>query len=298
MLNSFEGVNFLNFVDKFNSNETCQTFIAQKKWEKGFVCRKCGHKHFIPIKNNFSKECSKCKYIESCTANTLFHKSKIGLRKAFHIIFEMSTFNQDVSSYDIAKRYDIQQKSAWSFMNKVRMSMQFDHNNHFGSKVIINDFVFGNNLNSKKNSSKSPNTCKIVSIIEHNENGKIKKIKAKIIENFSANAIENALNQFIDNEKQIITNTWQAYQKLKTKYNIEQKSKKNDIFKYIDKVIYNFFESYKKIHIRHSVKHFEKYLNQYCFKLNTTNNENFRFNQVFIAMMDHPPISWKLLTKN
>jgi hypothetical protein len=86
------------------------------------ICKKCGHRHFIPIAKNNAKECSKCKYIESATTNTLFHKLKFSLRKAFHIIFEMSFYNQGYSSYDIAKRYGIQQKTAWSIMQKVRYS--------------------------------------------------------------------------------------------------------------------------------------------------------------------------------
>lgn len=298
MLNQFEGVNFLNFVDKFNSNQTCQQYIASKKWENGFVCKKCGHKHYIPITNNLAKECSKCKYIESCTANTLFHKSKIGLRKAFHIIFEMSTFNQDVSSYDIAKRYEIQQKSAWSFMNKVRQAMHINDNKLFDNKVLINDFVFGNGIINKKNSNKTPNTCKIICMVEQSSNGKIKKIRAKIIKNFSSKEIKTVFEKYLNKNSLLTTNTWNAYKKLKTDYQIQQFTKKDIVFNAVNKQLKSFFSEYKKVHVQHSVKHFEKYLNQFCFKINTINEENLRFNEVFVSMMTHPPISWKSLTSN
>lgn len=65
-----------------------------------------------------------CQHVESETANTLFHKAKFGLHKAFYVVFEMSTSSKSVSSIQMGKRFDIRQGTAWYFMQKVRRAMK------------------------------------------------------------------------------------------------------------------------------------------------------------------------------
>ena len=73
-------------------------------------CEKAGYRY----------HCYGCNHVESATANTLFHKVKFGLQKAFCVVFEMSTSTKSVSSIQMGKRFDIRQGTAWYFMQKVR----------------------------------------------------------------------------------------------------------------------------------------------------------------------------------
>jgi len=60
-----------------------------------------------------------CQHVKSSTSNTLFHKVKFGLQKAFCVIFEMSTSSKSVSNIQMGKRFDIRQGTDWYFMQKV-----------------------------------------------------------------------------------------------------------------------------------------------------------------------------------
>lgn len=224
------------------------------------ICKKCGHRHFIPIAKNNAKECSKCKYIESATTNTLFHKLKFSLRKAFHIIFEMSFYNQGYSSYDIAKRYGIQQKTAWSIMQKVRYSHANDESALLLNHVLVSDFVFGHKLNNKKNSAKKSNVCKFLCLATIDNHGKINGIKTKMIKNFSAKEIRPILDGLVLKDVKLTTSTWSAYKSLRNSFNINQLTPEADFFKPSKVIMQNFFRQYLKIHIRYSAKHFQKYL--------------------------------------
>ena len=85
----FKGQNLLEFAERFKSDEDCNEYLAHMKWSEGYVCLKCGHKA-SQTRNGFSRVCNKCSHIESVTANTLFHKIRFGVRKAFFIGFEMA----------------------------------------------------------------------------------------------------------------------------------------------------------------------------------------------------------------
>ena len=54
--------------------------------QDGFKCSKCqGRKGCM--KKGYRYHCYECNYVESSTANTLFHKVKFGLQKAFCMVF-------------------------------------------------------------------------------------------------------------------------------------------------------------------------------------------------------------------
>ena len=100
----FRGESILAFIKEFADDDKCSKVVATQKWLKGYKCIECGNLKYIIVKKHHSRECTKCRYIESSTANTLFHKVKFGLQKAFCIVFEMSCTTKGLSSTQMAKR--------------------------------------------------------------------------------------------------------------------------------------------------------------------------------------------------
>ena len=82
----FRGQDLLEFSERFSSDDNCLEYLSQIKWEQGYVCIKCGHPK-SQVRKNHSRTCNACSHTESPTANTLFHKVKFGIRKAFFICF-------------------------------------------------------------------------------------------------------------------------------------------------------------------------------------------------------------------
>jgi two-component system, sensor histidine kinase LadS len=73
----------------FKSDEECYRFLAEVKWEDGFVCRKCGNTNHCPGKSPYSRRCTKCKTEESAAAGTIFHNCKFPVSKAFYIAYNV-----------------------------------------------------------------------------------------------------------------------------------------------------------------------------------------------------------------
>lgn len=96
----FIGVNSIKFYNRFQSDEDCYKYLANIKWQDGYVCKKCGNTHFIKGEKPYSRRCSKCKYDESPTGGTMFDKLKFSLLIAFHIAFKKSTKKKGISSLE------------------------------------------------------------------------------------------------------------------------------------------------------------------------------------------------------
>jgi two-component system, sensor histidine kinase LadS len=114
----FKNISYAEFDKIFDTEERCLEYLASIKWNDGFVCQKCGHDHFCKGSKPYSRRCTRCKTLESATANTLFHKCKISLPTAFKISF-MVCSNQDLSSQKISEELDLRKMTCWKFKKKI-----------------------------------------------------------------------------------------------------------------------------------------------------------------------------------
>jgi hypothetical protein len=138
----FKGQNLLEFSDRFKTDEDCKEYLSSIKSEIGYKCLRCNHTA-CQVRKDFARQCNICGHIESSTANTLFHKVKFGVRKAFFICFEMATSTKSLSASYMGVRYGVTEKTARLFMLKVREAMASSGNNPMDGDVHVDEFVLG-----------------------------------------------------------------------------------------------------------------------------------------------------------
>ena len=108
----------------FNSDEKCLEFLAELKWNDGFVCRKCGNDNHCPGKTPYSRRCTKCKSEESATTGTIFHNCKFPVSKAFYIAYNVCKGKEELSTYEFARRLSLRQMTCWNFKTKIQHALQ------------------------------------------------------------------------------------------------------------------------------------------------------------------------------
>jgi hypothetical protein len=102
----------------FDDEEKCLEFIAEEKWKKGFVCRKCGHTNFCSGKKPHSRRCTRCKHEESAIAHTIFHGCHLPVTEAMQIAYSVCG-NPGISSYELSRKLDRRQMTCWKFKKKI-----------------------------------------------------------------------------------------------------------------------------------------------------------------------------------
>jgi hypothetical protein len=107
----------------FESDEKCLEFLAELKWNEGFVCRKCGNINFCNGKTPYSRRCTKCKKEESATTGTIFHNCKFPVSKAFYIAYNVCKGKEDFSTYEFARRLSLRQMTCWNFKTKIQHAL-------------------------------------------------------------------------------------------------------------------------------------------------------------------------------
>ena len=113
-----EGITQEQLEAMFESDDKCLEFLANLKWDKGFVCRKCGNTNYCIGKTPHSRRCTKCKSEESATTGTIFHNCKFPVSKAFYIAYNVCKGKEDISTYEFARRLSLRQMTCWNFKTK------------------------------------------------------------------------------------------------------------------------------------------------------------------------------------
>ena len=161
--------------------------------------------------------------------NTLFHKVKFGVRKAFFICFEMATTTKSLSASYVAVRYGVTEKTARLFMLKIREAMASSQNHPMNGDVHVDEFVLGGKDQGKTGRSYDSKKKKAVTAIQLTKDGKVKRMYAMKIDDFSAESLQYIFVNHISRQAKVTTDKWRGYRPIAKAYNITQIESNNGL---------------------------------------------------------------------
>ena len=139
----FKGQDELEFIKRFSGKDSCHSYLAHHKQANGFECPHCHCKEEHNCLFLHHKRCKSCQRIISPTANTLFHKVKFGIEKAFYIVFKMSATTKSISAEQLAKNVSVNRKTALLFQHKVRIAMKSSEEHPLTGQVEVDKAFIG-----------------------------------------------------------------------------------------------------------------------------------------------------------
>ncbi|MDY0078323.1 MAG: IS1595 family transposase [Bacteroidales bacterium] len=281
----FKGQNLIEFAERFKTDRDCQEYLSQYKWQKVFMCVKCGHTA-SQVRSNYSRTCNKCSHTESVMANTLFHKVKFGLRKAFFICFEMATTTKSLSASYVAARFGVTEKTARLFMHKVRHSMKSSENYPMEGIVHVDEFVIGGKEDGKVGRSYDSKKKKMVCAVELTEEGKVKRMYSMNIDNYSSKELEKFFEKHISTEANVVTDKWKGYKPLKKQYDITQIESNNGLnFKALHTMIHQVKSWIRTTYSWVSEHNVDRYVDEFCYRINRSQMKENIFNNLIGRMV-------------
>jgi transposase-like protein len=292
----FKGENILEFTDKFHDDKACLSYLADIKWLDGYKCTKCGHDKFTIRKKNLARDCNRCHHIESPTVNTLFHRVRFGIRKAFTIVFEMSATSKGLSSQQVAKRYSISPTTAWTFMHKVRKAMESSLEHPMDGDVHVDEFVYGGKEALKQGRSFDSKKKKIVVAVELSDKGKVKRTYFKQLHDYSAKSLQTIFDEHISEKANVKTDKWTGYKPISEVYNITQElSDSGNNMKQLHTIIHQVKSWLRSTYSWIHKEHIESYLAEYSFRINRSIYKQTIFHKLIERMVNGKPYSYQMI---
>jgi hypothetical protein len=291
----FKGQNLLEFSDRFKTDLDCKEYLAGIKWKESFKCVKCNH-GAAQVRKDFSRTCNICGHTESATANTLFHKVKFGVRKAFFICFEMATSTKSLSASYMGVRYGVTEKTARLFMLKVREAMESSRKHPMDGTVHVDEFVIGGVEKGKVGRSYDAKKKKAVTAVQLTKDAKVRRMYAMRIEDFSARSLQYIFVNNISRSAKVVTDKWKGYRPIAKAYDITQiESNKGLNFKALHTMIHQIKSWIRTTYSWVSDFNLNRYFNEFCFRLNRSQSKKTIFNNLITKMVNKEKVYQKEL---
>lgn len=118
-------MNLLDFMWQFDTEDKCLAYLEALRWD--MKCKRCGNR-MTKLKNRKEYWCSlsKCRYHQSLTNWTIFHRSSTSLQKWFLAIHIISNSKKWMSAKQLSKEVKVTYKTARRMFHQIRKLMKHD----------------------------------------------------------------------------------------------------------------------------------------------------------------------------
>lgn len=135
----------LTFYDEYGDEEACWNRLRQARWGKnGFTCPACGedeHWGFIETRKLF--QCHACGKQTSVTAGTILEDTKLDLVQWFLAAYLVYTSKKGISSYELARKLDVSQRTAYYLQQKLCEAISEQRGRHLFGLVEADEAYVG-----------------------------------------------------------------------------------------------------------------------------------------------------------
>ena len=279
-------MNILSFMRDIPDEDSAILFLEEKQWgEIGVCCPHCGSvKVGRKSRDRISMgwNCHDCRSTFTVKSQTMFHGSKIPLQKWILAISMIANAKKSISSHQLARDLDMNQKSAWYMSQRIRKEMVRKEDILLAGVVEADETYVGGKPRKgrDKNSKRGRGTKKapVVGVIERGG-----KVIAKYIEKLSGeNLAEFILGHIKPDESILMTDEFNGYNALEGKVS---KSVVEHNVNYVDddgvthtNTIEGFWAGIKRAfygtHHHYTKKWIHLYVAEACYKYNERDNDD------------------------
>src|ERR1700730_16361166 len=118
MLTHFDSL--FDLLAAFPDEQSCIDHIRAIRWKDGEFCPHCGGNRIYHFSDRKTFKCGDCRERFSIKVGTIFHDTKLPLRKWFMAIWMITNHPKGIASTTIAKDLKVTQKTGWHLLHRIR----------------------------------------------------------------------------------------------------------------------------------------------------------------------------------
>ena len=213
-------MDLLTVFQRFPDHEACIEHLERVRWGDSPACPYC---QAIDVARKSENDrigrwnCHSCKSSFNVLAGTIFQKTKIPLQKWFLAISLILNAKKSLSSHQLARDLDLNQKTAWYLAMRVRAAMVESGDLLTGIVEADEAYVGGKPRKPNKREDDKPNkrgrgTSKLPIIGAAERGG---RVVAKPSMKVDVKALTSFLNATVDNAALLITDAWAGYRDMR-----------------------------------------------------------------------------------
>ena len=303
-------MDLMSLFEKFGNDERCRMYLEKLRWPEGVRCVRCGSDKVSHIYKRNQFACDTCQYHFSVTAGTIFHDSHLPLMKWFAAIVLICEAKKGMSALQLKRTLKVAYKTAWYLCHRIREAVKdADVSMLDGMCEADETYVGGKakNIHKKKLAKMGKigpaydNKTMVLGAIERGGNVRL-QVGGKTPTREFLHAFIKA--KIADETTLIVTDDAHAYEGIADKNTIhatvnhtQEEWVRGWIHTNTLENVWSLFKrsivgSYHQI----SVKHMDRYLDEFEFRFNNRNNP-YLFRDTLLRLLASSNLEYKELTK-
>ena len=191
---------FLEFSNKYSTQEECLQAIIDARWPHGFICPDCGHNDGYRLHTRPVIECCVCGNQQSIMAGTLFERTTTPLRIWFSIIYEVAHDKGGASALRLSKRFGMRRSTIHNILHKVRIAMGTrDANLTLAGYIEMDEAFFGGKSKKVPGESATRNKKQVLVLVE-SEGKQAGNVVMKVIDSGSPEDLAPVIAEKVESE--------------------------------------------------------------------------------------------------
>ena len=292
------GRSLINVASEFATEEQCLGYLEKMRWPEGVQCLACESKRISKFqtkestRKRFSKklgkhvevrvpsrhlyQCLECGRQFSATLGTLFHDSHLPLRKWFLAIALLCNAKKSISALQLQRDLEVSYRTAWYLAHRIRKAMEEEDGPQLTGIVESDETFIGGRYDKRRKRSpwKKPTVHALIK-----RGG---KIEARHVPGATKEVLVAVVKDRVSPESQLLaTDESVVYRTLGETYaheTVNHSIKEWARGRVHTNSLEGAFSLFKRAVIgsfhKISIKHLQRYLDEFTFRFNNRENEN------------------------
>ena len=288
-----------DLMERFHSDEKCREVLEELRWPNGVACPRCGvlERHAYDSERHVY-DCYSCGYQFSVLAGTIFHDTKLPLRKWFMAVLLMVEAKKGMSANQMKRTIGVSYKTAWYLCHRIRAAMNEVNTDQLTGTIEVDETYVGGKVRGKGRGYRG-NKATVVGVVQRG--GEIRLQVARGSDRETLHAIIH--KHVAPDAPNIYTDEWAAYRGIgdadtthETVNHSVEEWVRGDVHTNTVEGVWSLLKRSIVGSFHHvSVKHLDAYLDELEWRFNNRENP-YLFRDTLIKLLNSPNIEYRTLT--
>ena len=292
-----KSMNMMTLLEQFHSEERCREVLAVLRWPNGVTCPRCSETKHSYDSERFVYDCYSCGYQFSVLAGTIFHDTKLPLRKWFIAVALMVQVKKGMSANQMKRTIGVSYKTAWYLCHRIRAAMAEATPEPLTGTVEVDETYVGGKVRGKGHGYKGNKTI-VAGAVQRGGD-----VVLQVVGNNSRQTLHDFIRNSTDPRvRRIMTDEWPAYKGIadydtthETVNHSAEEWVRGDVHTNTVEGVWSLFKrsitgSYHKL----SAKHLDAYLDELEWRFNNRKNP-YLFRDTLARLLNSEALAYKEL---